>query len=466
MKQALILVYNFFKNPNPNPAPDQKIVNKIKWLFSLLILQMPFIWIAMQLQQFLFRNGLVSSEDHLVGRFMQEKNTLLLAFFMILFIPFIEEIVFRLPLQFKKINFIPLIVIGVLIVGFSLAIQLKLALFIAVPILVILTGWLFFLLYNKKTGKKWELVWSQNYRFVFYTFAIAFALLHLTNFPYSIGLLLFAPIVVLPQFIGGLLMGFLRVKQGFIWGFFLHALYNTVFFLSALWMTQSTPKLIDKIDKDGYTFITAEGYYFDNDKFRKSHPNTSTDKITPNEIILYSTFKRVVAKLSRTNERNIHFKNSLLAEKKISVYFKNDSAFESPNALVAQHLVLENLLEAHKLKSKAEFKKLPHWQLTVHDEELFQSMYSKNTSRSPNNKVRNFYGRNDTLKFVDTDSDFLAKAIRVAFDVEVKNKVDPYILFSIEIPNDDFSKLNAYLKSNYGLALEKKTAKERVLTVY
>ncbi len=465
MKQAFILVYNFFKNPEPNPSSDLRIGSKIKWLFFLLVLEIPFMLIAMQLQQLLFRNGLVSSENHLVGRFMEEKNTVLFAALMILIIPFIEELIFRLPLRFKKINFISFFIIGIFIFGFSFAIHLGLPPFIAIPVPVLLTGFLFFLLYNKKTGKNWELVWNNHYRTVFYTLTALFALFHLTNFKFSISLLLFAPIVVLPQFIGGLLMGFLRVKQGFIWGFFLHALHNSVLVLSALFMTQSAPKLIEKINKEGYTFITAEGNYFDNEEFRKSHPKTGPDKITPNEIVLYSTFKQVVAKLSRTNERNIHFKNSLLAEKQISVYFKNDSAFKKPNTLQVQHIVLENLLEAYHLMSKAEFKKLPHWELTVHNEELFQSICSESENRGSNH-AQSFYGKNDTLKFVDADSDFLAKAMSTAFDMEVKNKVDPYVLFSIEIPNEDFSKLNAWLKTNYGLQIKKKTAKERVLTVY
>jgi hypothetical protein len=75
-------------------------------------------------------------------------------------------------------------------------------------------------------------------------------------------------------------------------------------------------------------------------------------------------------------------------------------------------------------------------------------------------------GKNDTLKFVDVNGDFIAKTMGIAFDIEVKNKIEKKVVFSIEIPNDEFSNLNSFLQSNYGLKIEKKSAKEKVLVIY
>ncbi len=118
MKQALSLIYNFFKNPDPGPMSQQTTINHIKWLFFLLILEIPFVFIAGQMQQFLFRTGLVSFEGHLVEKLMGENNQWQIAVLVIFLIPFIEELLFRLPLRFKKINFLPLIIYSNLVFGY------------------------------------------------------------------------------------------------------------------------------------------------------------------------------------------------------------------------------------------------------------------------------------------------------------------------------------------------------------
>ncbi len=111
---------------------------------------------------------------------------------------------------------------------------LKMPLFLAFPVPAIIIVWLIIVLYKRENSERWTLLFSGNFRIVFYSLTFIFALMHLTNFRYSHSLLLFAPIVVLPQLIVGLFMGFLRVKHGFIWGFFLHALHNTIFMLPML----------------------------------------------------------------------------------------------------------------------------------------------------------------------------------------------------------------------------------------
>lgn len=465
MKQWLILVYNFFKNPDSSPAKDQSVGFKIKWLFFLLVLELPLMFIAGQMQQFLFKNGLVSSEGHLAKEFMHGNSPLLIVALMIVILPFIEELIFRLPLRFKRAYLIPFIITCISFMGYNFLKIMGTHILIAIFISIFSTVVIFLALYNHRISERFEHIWSSNYRAVFYAVASLFALYHLTNFKFSISLLIFAPIVVLPQFIGGLFMGFLRVKQGLLWGFFLHALHNAFFVLPVLLMPENTPKLINQINKEGYTFITTEGNYFNNDEFRKSHPFTSTGKITPNEIVLHDEFKNIVAKLSHNNKRYILFKNSMLSEKKISVYFKNDSVFENLSSSAVHHLVLENLLEAYKLKSKMELQEIGNWELSVYDEEIFKSHCSEQKNVGDNN-LRSFMGKNDTLKFVDTNSDFIAKSMGIAFDMEVKNKIAKKPVFSIEIPNDDFSILNTYLKTNYGLKIEKKSEKEKVLVIY
>jgi hypothetical protein len=292
---------------------------------------------------------------------------------------------------------------------------------------------------------------------------ILFALIHISNFSYSVSLLLFAPIIVLPQFVAGFLFGFIRIKQGFIWGFFLHALHNAIFILPVLLFPYfNNPKLIDKIDKDDYTFEVYDGNYFSKGK---SSPAADISKVTANKIELSGTFKNVVSKLTRTNKKYIWFKNSILAEKEISLIFRNNSA-KIESAKISSQIALENLLKSYNLETKNEKRDLTIWYLSVNNEHLFATHFSDSVDSINNNTIRGFYGAKDTLKLNNINSEYFARTLQIAFDNEIQNEIDTNTVFSIEIPNDDFNGLKHFLESNFGLTIEKKTEKRDMLVIF
>ena len=93
---------------------------------------------------------------------------------LVLLIPFIEELIFRLPLRR----------IGVSKRLFS------------------------------------ENTWNKYYRWFFYSFALAFGFVHITNFEInSVYVVLLAPIITLSQIIGGFIMSYLRIRFNFWMGF-------------------------------------------------------------------------------------------------------------------------------------------------------------------------------------------------------------------------------------------------------
>ena len=69
------------------------------------------------------------------------------------------------------------------------------------------------------------------FKIAFYSFAIIFGLIHITNFESTTTVYLLAPLLVIPQLFAGLALGFLRVKLGLQWSILLHCVYN-IFFLS------------------------------------------------------------------------------------------------------------------------------------------------------------------------------------------------------------------------------------------
>lgn len=72
---------------------------------------------------------------------------------------------------------------------------------------------------------------NPNFKWIFYTSAVLFALVHITNFESSTTVYLLTPLLVLPQLILGLLLGYIRVRLGLHWSMLLHACYNGILFL-------------------------------------------------------------------------------------------------------------------------------------------------------------------------------------------------------------------------------------------
>jgi len=463
MKKATQLIFKFFLKPEQDSFSGQTITDKIKWLLFLLVFEMPFMLVALSLYYLLVTNGLVNSENHLVGELIKNNNITFIVIFLILVGPFIEELIFRLPLRYKKANFIPLTVVILFFAGTLLFKKLHLSLALSIPLFVVFTAFSIFYIFNRRMAENRDKFLSSNYHYFFYSLTILFALIHISNFNYSVSLLLFAPIIVLPQFVAGFLFGLIRIKQGFIWGFFLHALHNAIFILPVLLFPYfNNPKLIDKIDKDDYTFEVYDGNYFSKGK---SSPAADISKVTANKIELSGTFKNVVSKLTRTNKKYIWFKNSILAEKEISLIFRNNSA-KIESAKISSQIALENLLKSYNLETKNEKRDLTIWYLSVKNEHLFATHFSDSVDSINNNTIRGFYGAKDTLKLNNINSEYFARTLQIAFDNEIQNEIDTNTVFSIEIPNDDFNGLKHFLESNFGLTIEKKTEKRDMLVIF
>jgi len=80
-----------------------------------------------------------------------------------------------------------------------------------------------------------ELIWTKYFPFIFYSLAIGFGLVHLSNFAnLRLAHYLLFPLIVGNQILMGLIFGYVRVtfKNGFIYGVLLHFLIN----LPLLWL--------------------------------------------------------------------------------------------------------------------------------------------------------------------------------------------------------------------------------------
>ncbi len=76
---------------------------------------------------------------------------------------------------------------------------------------------------------EWSIItwWKKHFKTIFWLFTVFFAAVHLANFGAKIPFYLM-PLLVLPQFILGIMLGYIRVGWGFRYGVLFHALHNGI----------------------------------------------------------------------------------------------------------------------------------------------------------------------------------------------------------------------------------------------
>lgn len=142
--------------------------------------------------------------------------------------PVVEEFFFRLPLRFTKARAFTAF-LGICLFCLPLALEVlgtsSLINIVLVTLLMLLT--IAFLL-SDTWSERLRQVWQRHFGVVFYTFSLLFALMHLANFENLDVPLALMPLLVVPQFIGGLFWGYIRLRYSLTWAILGHGLFNAI----------------------------------------------------------------------------------------------------------------------------------------------------------------------------------------------------------------------------------------------
>lgn len=144
--------------------------------------------------------------------------------------PLFEEITFRLPLRYKpSYLIISFVFITLYIVG-SIS---KVSDSWAIGLIVLFAIFMLLLIYFiSQRADKSQLFYIKYYSYIFYSLAIVFGYVHIANFEeITTRILLLSPLIVLPQILLGLGMGYVRVRLGFWYGVSFHILHNSMMIL-------------------------------------------------------------------------------------------------------------------------------------------------------------------------------------------------------------------------------------------
>ena len=200
-------LWRFIKKPVELSEDKASLQLKIGTCGALFLIQIPPLLVLMALVGGLEQLGLWDEDMHSLQKIFQEMEPVLIFFFAVIMAPLLEEVMFRLILRFRS-NFL---ILWSIHIGVALHLGQKRSLL--------------------KIARK---VWDKFYGWIFYLMALAFGLMHIMNFEPSLNIYLLAPILVAPQILIGINLGYLRVRFGLIWSILFHAFYNGVLMSIAL----------------------------------------------------------------------------------------------------------------------------------------------------------------------------------------------------------------------------------------
>ncbi len=179
---TFIDITKYLKSPIYKPFEDVSVYEKLKTVGYTLILCFGFVFIAAIPIGILESYKIINLEDHATSDLFNKYSPIVVAFMAVILAPVSEECIFRAPLY----------------------------------------------LFRKNT---------KGFKYVFYIIAFSFGFIHIINFEISKTILILSPLLVAPQIIAGLLLGYIRVRLGLLYSILLHALFNGLAIIPSLLFT-------------------------------------------------------------------------------------------------------------------------------------------------------------------------------------------------------------------------------------
>lgn len=172
MNKTLNELLNYLINPILEEDSNLSFLYRIRVFVSLLWISIMISFLISLINGILTSLGILEDAKHVTDSYLDDTNGLEFLFVAAIVAPIIEELIFRAPLVlFKR---------------------------------------------------------ARVFKIAFYCIGLIFAYVHIFNFELSLNVILFSPLLVAPQFIVGLIFGFIRVRFGLIWSICLHSFYNGV----------------------------------------------------------------------------------------------------------------------------------------------------------------------------------------------------------------------------------------------
>jgi hypothetical protein len=209
----------YLRNPTPSVPPDPR--PGLTWA-KLVALQ--FLALVVSAPLLAIGASLIEGEEFVGDEGISPEVVLLLA---VIVAPITEELAFRLPLA--RFRGLYLVVAGVLLGALFPWLLPPPLLVVYLGVSLALIGLGVAAMVSPAAADRIGARWARAFPWLFYGSALTFGLIHLGNYSFGeTGLVTVAaaPLLVLPQALGGLVLGYNRVRLGVLPAIAQHAAYN------------------------------------------------------------------------------------------------------------------------------------------------------------------------------------------------------------------------------------------------
>jgi membrane protease YdiL (CAAX protease family) len=235
---------NFFRIKDFNKYENQSFYKKLLYITQIWSFTFIFVILGGLFSQFILNyigKG-INPNEHAVSNAFLNGPIIFVVILASVLAPIFEELAFRLAIIYQNkisfsigIGFFFSFMVSILLNFYNLfGLYYYLSFLPTIPYLenVILaipaTLITYLILSNKKIESKTQNFIKKYHIHIFWFFTIVFALIHSLNFLSIKEILFLIPLLVLPQFLLGYSLGFVRVKLGIIFSIIFHALNNFV----------------------------------------------------------------------------------------------------------------------------------------------------------------------------------------------------------------------------------------------
>ncbi len=224
-------LFDFFKSPSEIEKWDEEFGTKLSFWLKILAIDFLLSFAITVVMSVASELGLFDAENHEVMEMMKNMTPVGFMFMAVIFIPFIEELVFRLPLRYNSNLLFKIVEVLSSIFGKNVKNEVK---------------------------SGFQSIYTKHFKVIFYTSALFFALLHILNYQISLSVVLFSPLLIMPQLLFGMFGGYIRLKLGFFWGACLHFAHNLIFLSIPLIMMMNDGEYKFKNDAVDTIFLSTE----------------------------------------------------------------------------------------------------------------------------------------------------------------------------------------------------------------
>ena len=232
ISQEVLSFYNFLKHPQQNIFKEKLSSEN----FTPVLLSYYFIFFCgILIMAPLAAMAGLESIPHKLNE-LQDISWWKLLLLAVITQPFLEELFFRFPLKYSRallllictmIGMITYLVLSKFDLP-ALPVHMDTRTTLSFFVVLILSIGVIVYTYGERGYEKAKTITTNFFPHLFYAVAVYFAFVHFFNFEVTGNQWLFTPIMVLPQFIIGLYVGYTRLKYGFLSAVVIHMINNLI----------------------------------------------------------------------------------------------------------------------------------------------------------------------------------------------------------------------------------------------